>query len=232
MRVFVTGNDSQTAERISLCISMGYPGATIISFRERQKAIEMIETEPPDLVLIFSYPPKNGIVSSIQKIRKSSEVPLIIVLETHNELDTAAVLEAGADDCITKSIGSIELLARCKAVIRRCRKLNLTGDHSKSLGDLTINFATHQVFLSGNPVTLSPTEYRLLSELLMNVGTLISNEEILKKLWGNEYVGDGNLIKTYIYRLRLKLKSKTINSPQIISYRGIGYRLVGSYEPA
>jgi two-component system, OmpR family, KDP operon response regulator KdpE len=231
MRVFVTGNDNQTAERISLCISMGFPGATIISFRERQKAIEMIETEPPDLVFIFSYPPKNGIVSSIQKIRKSSEVSLIIVFETHNELDTAAVLEAGADDCITRSVGSIELVARCKAVMRRSRKPNSTGDHSKSLGELRINFATHQVFLSGNQVILSPTEYRLLSELLMNEGTLVSHEELLTKLWGNEYVGDGDLIKTYVYRLRLKLKSDTNGSPQIITHRGIGYRLIGSHDP-
>ena len=161
----------------------------------------------------------------IKKIREFSDVPLIILSETQTEIDTARGLEAGADEYVTKPFSPIELLARVRALLRRTQRLGFNRERMISIGEeLVIDFTTHEVSLSGEPVKLTPIEYHLLFELVKNDGRVLTHNNLLQKVWGSEDIGDSSFVKKYIYRLRSKLEQDPSNPQMLLTERGIGYR--------
>jgi len=131
----------------------------------------------------------------------------------------------GADECITIPFSALDLIARIKAILRRATMPQLRDNHSSTFisGNLMINFATRDVFVSGEPVKLTPTEYNLLSNLVRNEGRVLSHRFLLEKTWGSSYI-DASSLKKYVYRLRLKLKENQNLKPMLITERGIGYK--------
>jgi len=142
-------------------------------------------------------------------------------------MDRARGLEAGADDHVNKPFSPIELLARIKALLRRTQGLGFKGGSLVSIGsELTINFATREVFLSDKQVKLTPIEYHLLSELVRNEGRVLTHNSLLEKVWGSEYVNDTGFTKRYIYRLRKKLNDDPGNPRMIHTEHGVGYKFI------
>ena len=186
-----------------------------------------METEAPDLVFVDSALPDVDITKLVREIREFSDVPLIIFCDTETDMDRAKYLEAGADQCITKPFSLMELLSKVRAMLRRTNGNGFKREHLVSFGgELTINFGTNEVFLSGKPVKLTPTEYKLLSELAKNQGRVLTPSFLLEKVWGSECINDSSFVKKYIYLLRSKLKSNGNMSQIIVNERGVGYRFV------
>ena len=226
MKVLVIEDDRKVIGDISLCLKVRYPEVTIVSAAEGLKGIEMVETESPDLVMVDSSLPDIDALDLIERIREFSDVPLIMLCEVDTDMDRAKGLEAGADEYIIKPFGPIELLAHIRALLRRTQGLGFKPGRLVSIGELTINFATHEAFLSGRRVKLTPVEYNLLSELVRNEGRVLTHRVLMEKVWGSEYADECSFIKKYIYRLRSKLESDASKPQMILTERGIGYRFI------
>jgi len=203
-----------------------YPGMVVVAADESGKSVAMIEAEPPDLIILdASLPTNQDMPDLIRKIREFSEAPLIILSESETDVDKARWIETGVDGYAAKPLNPVALLAMIRAILRRSEGTGFKSERTVSLvNGLSINYATHQVFLSGNEVKLTPTEYRLLSELARNKGRVLDNRSLLAKVWGSEYVDDSSFPKKYIYRLRQKLHDDSGNHQMIHTERGIGYR--------
>ena len=189
----------------------------------------MVETESPDLVMVDSSLPDMDTLDLVSKIREFSDVPLIILSDAETDMDRARGLEAGADEYVTKPLSPIEFLARVRALLRRTQGLGFKPERLISIGiggELTINFTTHEIFLSGKQVKLTPIEYHLLSELARNEGRVVTHHALLEKVWGSEYASDSSFVKKYIYRLRCKLEPDASDPQMLLTERGVGYKLV------
>jgi two-component system KDP operon response regulator KdpE len=227
VRVLIIEDEQNVIRDISLCLQVRYPECIIISASDGERGMEMVETESPDLVVTDSSLRDISIVDLINRIREFSDVPLVVLSEADTDMDRARGLEAGADDYVTKPFSPIELLAKIKALFRRTHGNGFTPEHAVfSCGNITINFTTREVLLSGKQVRLTPIEFRLLSELVRNEGKVLTHRRLLEKVWGTEFVDDLRFTKKYIHRLRQKLDDDP-NNPRIIqTERGVGYKFV------
>jgi DNA-binding response OmpR family regulator len=226
VKAFILGNDQSSVDSISCCLRLGYNELIVIMDNDKLRIAEIVQTEMPDLIIVDSSLSIAENLRLIGQIRQLSDVILIIIIDTETHMDRARYLDAGADQYISKPFSPIELLAWCRTLLRRSRKMGLPREPSLSIDEMTIKFDTRQVFLSGQPIKLTPTEYGLLSELILSQGKVVTHRELLDKIWGPEYIKDPNLVKTCVYRLRSKLKPANGKSPRIHSERGTGYRLV------
>jgi len=225
LKVLVIEDNQQVVRDISFCLQVRYSEVLIVSVAEGSKGIEMVETESPDLVMVDSSLPDIDTLDLVGKVREFSDVPIIVLSERETDMDIARALEAGADEYITKPFSPIELLARIGALFRRTKGFGFKPERVLSLGNnLTINFSTREVFVSGKRVGLTPIEYRLLSELVRNEGRVLSHNTLLEKAWGLGYTDDPDFVKKYVYRLRQKLEHDAQEPQMILTERGIGYR--------
>jgi DNA-binding response OmpR family regulator len=189
-----------------------------------QQALEVVENEKPDLVLLDVMMPVLDGFTTCERIRKFSTVPIIVVTVKGEEKDRVRGLDLGADDYIVKPFSATELLARVRAVLRRAAKPSPTAAPSVfHHGDLDIDLAKAEVFINGKMVYLSATEYRILLQLALNVGTVIPSEQMLRDVWGVEYQKDKEILWVSISRLRQKLETDQNNPQHIVTRSGIGY---------
>lgn len=222
MKVLIIEADQRTIDDITFCLRTRHPGVKVFSAGEARRALEITEVESPDLVIMDSSVPRIDVLGVITGLRQFSQVPVLMLSGAETDMDRARGFEAGADEYLAKPFNPMELLARCKALLRRAK----TGlsERMVSINDLTVNFTTHEVYLSGERLKLTPTEFALLSELVKNQGTVVTHRELLQRVWGPQYVKDHGLVKAYIWLLRSKLEAS--GGPRIIvSERGVGYRL-------
>jgi len=225
MRVLVIEDNQQVVKDISFCLQVRYPDVNVIAVAEGQRGIELVEVESPDLVIVDSSLSDITTLDLISKIREFSDVALIVISEEQDAFERAKELEMGADDYIIKPFSPIEFLAKIRALLRRIDGNGFKPQRLVTIGnELAINFATEEVFLSGNRLKLTPTEFHLLSELVRNEGRVLTHSTLLEKIWGSEYVEDPSAVKKYIHRLRSKIEPDINNPQMIITERGIGYR--------
>ena len=226
MKVLVIEDNEQIVRDISFCLQVRYPEIFVVSVAEGPKGIEMVETESPDLVMVDSSLPDIDTLDLVSKIREFSDVALIILYEEESDIERARGLEAGADEYVIKPFSPIEFLAKVRALLRRVQGVAFKRERSVSIGELIINFSTHEVFLSGKQVKLTPIEYQLLSELVRNDGRVITHSTLLEKVWGSEYMKDSSFVKKYIYRLRSKLEPNASKPKMLLTERGLGYKFI------
>ena len=225
MKVLIIEDDSRIVRDISLYLQMRYPDVSIVEADHGLRGMGMVETESPDLVMVADSLPDIDTLELVSKIHDFSDVPLIILSEGATDIEIARGLETGADEYIPKPFSPIELLARVKALLRRTNRLFAQQECMCCSGNtLTINSNTREVFVSGKSVKLTPTEFRLLTELVRNEGRVLSNNFLLEKAWGSEYVDDSSFVKKYVYRLRQKLDPDRQEPQMLITERGLGYR--------
>jgi len=153
-------------------------------------------------------------------------VPIIMITALSSEKNKIAGLEAGADDYITKPFGRGELLARVNAVLRRANASPHASDNQILVLDaLHVDFSNRRIWLNGHEVHLSPTEFSLLRELARQPGKVVSNETLLKCVWGTDYVGDTSLVRKVVHRLRQKIELDPQDPQYVLSQPGFGYYL-------
>ncbi len=231
MRILVIDDDPDVVEAIALSFGLQWPEAQIVSAEDARSAISIFKSENPDVVLLdIALPDADGF-EVLRRIRERSDVPVLMISARGEEIDKVRGLELGADDYITKPFGYLELSARIKAVMRRAQSLPpVSGGGRFDSGPLSINYATHQVYLDGKPVKLTPIEYKLLYQLTRNAGQVLLHDQLLTKIWGPEYLGELDYLRIYVRRLREKLEPNPQQPTQILTERGLGYRFEANPE--
>lgn len=205
---------------------MEIEGHRVLNATDGESALNIFYEETPDLVLLDIMLPDMDGRTVCQRIREFSRVPIIMVTAKGNDEEKVEGLEAGADDYVTKPFSSKELVARVRAVLRRSK---LWDEHPESAfysDDLLIDFTRHRVTLHDQEVNLTATEYRLLSYLVRNAGRIVTPDQVVEKVWGEEYIGETHLLQVTIARLRQKLGDNAKKSRYILTRPGIGYMMV------
>ena len=224
MKVLVIDDNQRVVDDITFCLQVRYPDANVVSASEGERGIDLVETESPDLLIVDSSLPDISTLELVGRVRAFSDVALIVIAEENNVFERAKELEMGADEYINKSFSPIEFLAKVRALLRRIEGTGFKPQNLVNFGDLAVNFATREVFLSGKRLKLTPIEYQLLSELVRNEGRVITHGTLLEKIWGSEYFDDPGAVKKYVHRLRSKIEPDINNPQMIITERGVGYR--------
>jgi DNA-binding response OmpR family regulator len=141
-------------------------------------------------------------------------------------IDKIRALDLGADDYLTKPFDHLELMARLRSLIRRAHVTQLSLSADIVAGDLTVNFVNRSVWLAGAEVRLTATEFRLLEELIRHAGAVLSQQLLLERVWGIEWIGDPDYVKVFVRRLRQKLGDDAEHPTYIQTERGSGYRFI------
>lgn len=205
-------------------VNLAAEGYQVLQALDGQQAVEIVARESPDLVLLDVMMPGMDGFAACQRIREFSSVPIIMVTVKGEEQDRVRGLDLGADDYIVKPYSAHELLARVRAVLRRAKEARY-GVQSAMFrhGNLRIDLARAEVFLDERMVFLSATEYRILLQLARNVGKVLPTEQLLKDVWGDEYLDDKEILWVSISRLRQKLEQDPRKPVHILTRSGVGY---------
>ncbi len=202
-------------------------GYEVSPVKDEQQLFEALETREPDLILLDMISSESHDFELCRHIRSYSFVPIIAMSAHKQDYTKARALDSGADDYLTKPVSVVELLAQVRAVLRRTQWNNHENlRHARpsvTFGNLTVDFLQQQVTIDGRPIAVTPTEYRILSYLVQNAGRIVTNNLLLEKVWGAEYVGETNLLKVHIFRLRHKIERDAARPAYIITKTGLGY---------
>jgi YD repeat-containing protein len=178
-----------------------------------------------DILLVDLMLPGADGFECCRAIRRLSDVPIVIVTARTDTHDVVAGLEAGADDYVTKPFVTKELSARIRALLRRTKTTGLTETGLVSK-DLEVRPQQGIVRRQGQEVHLTRTEFKMLCELVANLNKVISREQLLERVWGYDYFGDGRLVDVHIRRIRTKIEPDPANPRHLLTIRGLGYKLV------
>ena len=206
-------------------------GYTVFGTGNPDEMMRLLEMEQPDLILLDLMMPGTSGFDLMTRIRGASQVPIIFLSANDQEENITNALNMGADDYIVKPYSSTELLARVRASLRkRGAAAPPTSRQAYRSGDLTIDFAARSVTLSGRPVQLSGTEYKLLFELSTNAGRVLTHSQILQRVWGDAHFGDSQILRAAVKNLRHKLGDDARSPKYIFTDAGVGYHMVNGRE--
>jgi DNA-binding response OmpR family regulator len=206
-------------------INLETAGYSVITAMDGQQAVDAVAAEKPDIVLLDVMMPVMDGFTACERIREFSSVPIIILTAKGEERDRVRGLDAGADDYIVKPFSAQELLARVRAVLRRAERETVDGFHQPVFihHNLEIDLAKAEVLVSGEPISLTATEYRLLQTFANAIGNVLSPEDLLTSVWGPEYKDDKEILWVCLSRLRQKIEPDPKNPTHIVTRQGIGY---------
>lgn len=186
--------------------------------------LQEVFVRQPDLVVLDVMMPRMDGWETLARIRQVSHVPVIMLTAKDGEGDKLRGFQAGIDDYVTKPFSLAELAARAQAVIHRARQATPAQKMKRYVsGDLVIDVDAHRVTKAGAPIELTPTEFRLLHVLAENAGRVLTNEQLLERVWGYDTDEDTGYIKRYIWYLRHKIENDPTNPQHILTERGFGY---------
>ena len=205
-------------------------GYTVICAYDGEEALEKVEEQQPDLMLLDIMLPKRDGMEVCREIRKKYDFPIIMLTAKGSEIDKVLGLEMGADDYVTKPFSTRELIARVKANMRR---LNVVAQAEEPveesnnivIGSLTIQPDAYLVLKRGEAIELTHREFELLHYLAKHIGQVMTREHLLQTVWGYDYFGDVRTVDVTIRRLREKIEDNPSHPTWIVTRRGVGYYL-------
>ena len=224
--------EDEIALRETLSYSLTQEGYQAEAVGDGKLAVETVKSFQPDLIILDLMLPGMDGFSVTKSIRKTMNVPILMLTARDDEIDRVLGLEIGADDYMTKPFSMRELLARVKAMLRRVemiREESATPEPQKkySSGNLSIDLTRHEVSLDGSPISIKPKEFDLLEFLLTHRGQVLSRQMILERVWGWDFIGGTRTVDVHIRWLREKIEPDPTKPERIITVRGAGYRFEG-----
>jgi len=212
----------------ALSVGLEREGFEVLIARDGAEALDRFDEVGPDLVLLDVMLPTVSGIDVCREIRRSSDVPIIMVTARSSEIDTVVGLEVGADDYVTKPYRMRELVARMRAVLRR---------HPRSAGDtvapsadvlsidgVELDLDRHELVVRGVHVELPLKEFELLAVLMEHAGRVVSRATLIDQVWGSDYVGDTKTLDVHVKRLRSKIETDPSQPRHITTVRGLGYK--------
>lgn len=217
-KVLVIEDESKLARFIEL--ELKHEGYDVVLAEDGIVGIEKFFSENPDIILLDLMLPNLNGIEVCRRIRKESDIPIIMLTAKGETMDKIVGLDSGADDYMTKPFAIEELFARIRVALRRIKP----DEHKNKLiiKDLTINLDRRNVSYKDNEIELTKREFELLEYLVKNKNIVISREQIINKVWGYDYIGETNVVDVYVRYLRTKIDDK-YNIKLIHTIRGVGY---------
>jgi DNA-binding response OmpR family regulator len=195
----------------------------VLTANSGDEALKIFEKEVPTLVLLDIMMPEMDGYTVCRRIREFSQVPIIMVTAKGEDKEKVEGLDIGADDYVTKPFSASELAARVRAVLRRISNQDRPQEAIFHYRDLIIDFTSRRVMVNNQELKLTSTEYKLLSYISLNAGRVVTPDQLLDKVWGEEYIGAPHLLQVNIARLRKKLGDSARKPNYILTRPGIGY---------
>ena len=227
MKILVVDDAPEVVDSVRLGFAVQWREVDLLSAGTGKEALDLVEHESPDLVLLDVGLPDMDGFKVLEEIRFFSDVPVVMLTARDDTIDKVKGLELGADDYVTKPFNHLELLARVKAVLRR---LDMPAPKSRApsfkSGEMEMDFASQEVRVNGETIELTPTEYKLLYHLVRNAGHTLTHGTLLAKVWGREYRDEVDYLRVYVRRLRDKLGDDPEKPRYIRTERGLGYRFL------
>lgn len=219
-KILIVEDETKLARFVEL--ELKHEGYEVCVANDGRSGVEMFFEQEPDIILLdLMLPGLNGI-EVCRRIRKESDVPIIMLTAKGEVMDKVVGLDSGADDYITKPFAIEELLARIRVALRRNTETSQKDKDTLVLKNLVINKASRTVSVDNTEIELTKREYELLAYLVENKNIVLTREQILNQVWGYDYIGETNVVDVYVRYLRTKIDDK-FNEKYIHTIRGVGY---------
>ena len=225
-RILVVEDDEAMA--VALRDGFAYEGHEVAVACDGEEGLRLAIDNPPDLMILDVMLPKMTGLEVCKRLRgDGSELPIIMLTARGQEIDKVLGLKLGADDYVTKPFSFMELMARVEAVLRRTQPGGFSRRPVHEFGDLTVDLDRHDATKGGEPIELTPREFRLLGYFLEHRGEIVSREQLLDAVWGYDTIPFTRTVDTHIGKLRKKIEDDPSDPQHIITVHRLGYKFVG-----
>ncbi len=203
----------------------GFEVQTAVSVSE---ARALLRHATPDVILLDLGLPDGDGSDLVREVRRQHSLPILIVSARHQEAEKIKLLDAGADDYLTKPFSVGELLARIRVALRHRGTALAAGETTHEAGDLYVDLHEHMVKVKGEPVHLTPTEFKLLARLVRSAGKVVTHRQLLADVWGSEFTEHTHYLRLYMGQLRAKIEEDPAEPRHLLTETGVGYRLAAA----
>jgi two-component system KDP operon response regulator KdpE len=196
-----------------------------------ESGVQAVAESSPDLILLDVRLPDIRGEEVLSRLREWTHTPVVVVSGLDSEDSKVTVLDAGADDYLTKPFGAQELLARIRVGLRHAEQVAPDDEDAVfENGELRVDRVARRIFVGSEEIDLTPTEYRLLLTLVKNVGRVLTHRQILEEVWGSDCVGRDHYVRVYMAHLRRKIEDDSAQPRYIVTETGVGYRMINIDE--
>lgn len=231
-RILIVDDEKEIRDLVDIYLKG--EGYETLKAENGEEALNLLEKEKVDLIILDIMMPKVNGIEACLKIREEREMPIIMLSAKSEDMDKILGLNTGADDYLTKPFNPLELVARVKSQLRRYKKFNKTSNEENAVitlentlevEDITINLETHEVFKDGEEIKLTPTEFDILVLLAENRGKVFSIENIYNSVWKQEFMQSDNTVMVHIRKVREKIEEDPRKPKYIKTVWGVGYKI-------
>lgn len=223
LRVLVVEDDREIRTLVQSALALeGFDVQTAVSLSEAQA---LLQHRPPELIVLDLGLPDGEGLQLVRQVRQQSSLPIVVISARHQEAQKIALLDAGADDYLSKPFSVAELLARMRVALRHRGTALAPAVTTHTLDDLRVDLETRSVTRAGEPVHLTPTEYALLACLVRSAGRVVTHRQLLAEVWGPEYTEHTHYLRLYMGQLRAKIERDPAEPRHLLTETGVGYRL-------
>lgn len=231
-RILIVDDEKEIRDLVDIYLKG--EGYETLKAENGEEALNLLEKEKVDLIILDIMMPKVNGIEACLKIREEREMPIIMLSAKSEDMDKILGLNTGADDYLTKPFNPLELVARVKSQLRRYKRFNKTSNERNTMTtfentleveDITINLETHEVFKDGEEIKLTPTEFDILVLLAENRGKVFSIENIYNSVWKQEFMQSDNTVMVHIRKVREKIEEDPRKPKYIKTVWGVGYKI-------